>query len=132
MAARLKSFSYAFNGIKTLIHGEHNAWLHLASTLVIITMAFALKITASDWRWIILSIALVWFAEAFNTAIERLCNVVSRDFHEGIKASKDLAAGAVLICAIFAAVIGIVTLTPYLISPNEVPAFFDDICRTFL
>lgn len=112
--ARFRSFSYAFAGLRFLMRNEHNAWVHAALSLGVIATGIGLGVSAADWRWLILSIGLVWMAEAVNTAIEQLCDLVSPAPHPIIKASKDLAAGAVLVCAVVAALIGALTIYPYL------------------
>jgi diacylglycerol kinase (ATP) len=112
--ARLKSFVYAFRGIAYLVRSEYNAWLHLVATIAAIGAGLALRLSAEDWRWIGLAIALVWMAEAFNTSIERLCDVVGPEFDERIGHAKDVAAGGVLIVAIFALAIGIAVFLPRL------------------
>jgi diacylglycerol kinase (ATP) len=111
--ARAKSFRYAFSGLWLMLRTQHNAWVHLAATLLVCGAAVLLKVSASDWRWLIAAITLVWVAEALNTAFEHLCDVVSPGFHHAVQKSKDIAAGAVLICAIAAAGIGLVTFWPY-------------------
>jgi diacylglycerol kinase (ATP) len=98
VAARLKSFSFAFEGFAYMLRTQHNAWVHLVATIVVVTAGFALSVTADAWRWLIVALALVWVAEAMNTAFEHLCDVVSPDLHESVKRSKDIAAAAVL-CA---------------------------------
>lgn len=117
--SRFKSFGYAFSGLGLLLKAEHNAWIHLAATLVVIAVSFALGISVSDWRWIIVAIALVWSAEAFNTAIEGLCDIVSPGFDERIRVAKDVAAGGVLVFALAAALIGALTLGPYVLEMLE-------------
>ena len=112
--ARIKSFRYAFSGLWLMLSTQHNAWLHLIATLLVCAAGFVLKVSAEDWRWLIAAICLVWVAEALNTAFEYLCDVVSPDFHHAVQKSKDIAAGAVLICAMAAAGIGAVTFWPYL------------------
>lgn len=112
--ARIKSFRYALSGLLLMLRGQHNAWLHLAATILVCGAGLALNIGSSDWRWLIAAIALVWVAEALNTAFEHLCDVVSPDFHHAVQKSKDIAASAVLLCAIAAAVIGLMTFWPYL------------------
>jgi diacylglycerol kinase (ATP) len=114
IAARLKSFTYAFAGFAFMLRTQHNAWLHLLATFIVVAAGFALQVGANDWRWLIAAIALVWLAEAMNTAFEHLCDVVSPEFHQSVKRSKDIAAGAVLVAAIAAALIGVMTLWPYL------------------
>jgi len=112
--ARLESFKFAFAGLWSILKTQHNAWLHLAATALVIVAGFVLKISVADWRWIIVAVALVWFAEAMNTAFEHLCDVVSPEFHSSVKKAKDIAAGAVLICAVGAACLGATIFIPYL------------------
>lgn len=114
ISARIKSFRHAFAGLWSMLRTQHNAWVHLFATLLVCGAGVALNVSAQDWRWLIAAIALVWVAEALNTAFEHLCDVVSPDFHHAVQKSKDIAAGAVLICAFAAACIGIMTLWPYL------------------
>jgi diacylglycerol kinase (ATP) len=113
--SRLKSFRFAGRGLRWLVQDEHNAWLHLAASIVVVGAGLLLEISLSEWRWLVLSIALVWLAEAFNTALEDLCDHISPDFHVAIGRVKDLAAGAVLVASIAAALIGLSTLLPPLI-----------------
>src|SRR5690349_5594901 len=114
-AARLKSFTFAFAGIATMLRTQHNAWLHLLATILVIAAGFALNVSAEDWRWLVAAIVLVWTAEAVNTAFEHLCDVVSPEFHASVQKSKDIAAGAVLICVIGTAIIGLQVFVPYLL-----------------
>ncbi|MEP3276267.1 MAG: diacylglycerol kinase family protein [Stappiaceae bacterium] len=129
MKLRLKSVAYAVNGLNGMLRNEHNAWVHLAATLIVIVAGVTLQISFSDWRWIFAAICLVWIAEAVNTAIEHVCDVVSLEINQGIKAAKDVAAGAVLISAILAVLIGTLTLWPYFAERfgSDNPAF--EICR---
>lgn len=112
--ARLKSFTFAFAGFAFMLRTQHNAWVHLVATIGVIALGFALGVDADAWRWLIASIALVWVAEVMNTAFEHLCDVVSPEFHPSVKRSKDIAAAAVLVCVIAAALLGGITLWPYL------------------
>jgi diacylglycerol kinase (ATP) len=113
MAARGRSILYALEGLRFLVRNEHNAWIHALVSLSVVGAGGILQISANDWRWIVVSIGLVWIGEALNTAVEQLCNLVSPQPHPLIKASKDVAAGAVLICAVTAAIIGGLTFYPY-------------------
>jgi diacylglycerol kinase (ATP) len=114
VAARLKSFSYAIQGIGFVLRTQHNAWLHLLATLGVIMLALFLGFTPDDWRWLIVAMAIVWIAETINTAMEHLCDVVSPHYAEAVKRAKDIAAGAVLISAAAALLIGVLTFLPYL------------------
>lgn len=113
--ARLKSFTYAFEGFAFMLKTQHNAWLHLFASVGVIAAGFVLRVRADDWRWLIAAIALVWLAEAVNTAFEYVCDVVSPEFHPSVKRAKDIAAAAVLVAAIAAAGIGAVTFAPYVL-----------------
>lgn len=115
ISARLCSFRYAINSLRLLVRFEHNAWIHFAATLGAIAVGSILRLSLADWRWIGLAVALVWMAEAFNTAIEQLCNRVSPGPDPIVKAVKDMAAGAVLVAATAAALIGAATFLPYLL-----------------
>lgn len=110
---RLKSFSYALNGIQFMLKTQHNAWIHLAISILVIALSLFKNINNNDWRWIISAIAMVWFAETINTAFEFLCDVVSPELHLSVQKAKDIAAGAVLVCAIGAAILGVLTFLPY-------------------
>jgi diacylglycerol kinase (ATP) len=110
---RIRSFRHAIVGILRMIRCQHNAWIHAAATLVVLAAAFLLRVSASDWCWIILAISIVWTAEALNTAFEFLADAASPEFHPLIRDAKDVAAGAVLLTAIAAAVMGAIIFWPY-------------------
>jgi diacylglycerol kinase (ATP) len=110
---RVRSFRHAIAGILKMIRCQHNAWIHAAATLVVLAGAFLLRVSAGDWCWIILAISIVWTAEALNTAFEFLADAASPEFHPLVRDAKDVAAGAVLITAIAAAVIGVIIFWPY-------------------
>ncbi|MGZ5261503.1 MAG: diacylglycerol kinase family protein [Chthoniobacterales bacterium] len=111
---RIRSFRHAIVGVLRMIRCQHNAWIHAAATLAVIVTAFCLRISAADWCWIILAISIVWTAEALNTAFEFLADAASSEFHPLIRDAKDVAAGAVLITATAAAVIGGIIFWPYI------------------
>src|SRR5690349_7775376 len=88
----LKSFGYAVNGLKAVIRSEQNFRIHVLSGGLAVLMGFLLTISTVEWALIIACIAAVMGAETMNTAIEKLCDVVSPQCHEKIKIVKDLAA----------------------------------------
>ena len=112
--SRIKSFAYAFNGIKRLLLSQHNAWIHLVITVFVVVLGFVLQLSTVEWCLIVLAMMIVWTAEGVNTAIEFLSDAVSEHHHPLIESAKDIAAGAVLISAIGAVVIGILVLYPHL------------------
>ncbi len=111
---RIKSFGYAFKGIASLIKKEHNAWIHCTAIVVVTLAGFYFGITPTEWCIVVLCFGLVLAAEGFNTAIERLVDLVSPEYHPIAGDVKDVAAGAVLICAIAAAIVGMIVFIPYM------------------
>lgn len=114
LAARIRSFVYAGRGVRTMLASQHNAWIHAAATLVVFTAGVTFDVTRVEWMVLILAIVAVWTAEALNTALEFLCDVASPDFHPLIEKAKDVAAGAVLICAVGATAVGMLVFAPHL------------------
>ena len=115
LTKRLKSFAYAFNGLKILIKEEHNARIHLFLTFLVILMGIIFKINHYEWIIIIFAIGLVFALETVNSAIENMADFVCNQQNEKIKKIKDLSAAAVLITAIAAGLIGIIIFLPKII-----------------
>ena len=113
---RLNSFKYAFQGIGYLFKNEHNAWIHLFITVCVIIAGLLLHISLSEWIAIIITIGMVLAAEAFNTAIEALADVISSDYKRLIRRAKDVAAGGVLLAVIAAVAIGLIIFVPKLVT----------------
>jgi len=112
---RIRSFKYAIAGIWTMLKSQHNAWIHACATIAVVTAGFVFGISTAEWCWLVLAIIAVWMAEALNTAIEFLADVASPEFHPLVKKAKDVAAGAVLISAIGAIIIGIIIIGPHVL-----------------
>jgi diacylglycerol kinase (ATP) len=111
----LRSFGYAFSGIRELFKSEQNARIHLLISIGVVLAGFFLKISPVEWCIILLCIALVTAAEAFNTVLEKLTDHNFPQYHETARVVKDIAAGAVLICALMAACCGIIIFLPKLV-----------------
>ena len=103
---RASSFGFAFRGLKALVTQEPNARIHLLATVVALALGLALGLAPLEWCAVALAIALVWLAEAMNTAIETLCDLVHPEHHPLVSRAKDVAAAGVLCAAIGAAAIG--------------------------
>jgi diacylglycerol kinase (ATP) len=112
LTARLRSFSYALTGLVYVVTIEANMRVHLVAAILAIMLGIILKINVEEWRWIGLAIALVLVAETFNTAIEQACNAHGGGHNESIRIAKDVAAGAVLLCACLALGIGLSIYAP--------------------
>jgi len=114
LKARSLSFKYAFRGIVEVLRSQHNAWIHLIAACLVVFAGFWFNVSQSEWIAIIISIGMVFSAEAFNTAIELLVDKISPHYDEVAGKVKDVAAGAVLFAAIAAATVGIIIFVPKL------------------
>jgi len=113
-ASRTMSIVYALNGLLRLLY-EPNARIHLLATLLVAAAGLYFGIDGSSWILIIIAAGLVWIAEAFNTAIEKLCDYTCEgEWHQLIKHAKDISAAAVLIAAVVSISIGIFVFLPYI------------------
>ncbi len=112
---RAKSFGYAFAGIRTLLHDEHNSRIHVAAMIIAIILGFVFDISATEWCVVALCCGGVLMAEAMNSAVEAIADLVSPEFHPLIKKAKDVGAAGVLMMAIAAATAGIIIFLPKLI-----------------
>lgn len=109
---RIRSFGYAFNGIRLLITKEHNAWIHCFAAICVVIAGAVLGLSRMEWVAVVIVIGAVLAAEAVNSSIEALADLVSPEYNEAIKRTKDLAAGAVLLMAIAAAIVGLIIFIP--------------------
>lgn len=114
VSSTMRSIRNALAGLRHMLLTQHNARIHLAATVAAVAAGIGLRIAPEDWRWLIVAMALVWSAEALNTAFEHLCDAVAPEYREPVKRAKDIAAGAVLVCAIGALGLGISVFWPYL------------------
>lgn len=114
LSARAASFGHAGRGVAKLLATQHNTWIHALATACVLGLAIFLGLGRSEWVALLVAVALVWVAEALNTAIELLCDRVSPEHDPLIGHAKDVAAGGVLIAAAIAAVIGFLVLGPSL------------------
>ena len=114
IGARLKSIGYAARGFRELLLHEPNAWIHVVLTMFALDLAWWLRINRTDFALVVISIVFVWVAEAFNTVLEIMADlVVSRErYSRMIKRAKDISAGAVLIASVGALLTGIIMLGP--------------------
>lgn len=113
---RIRSFGYAFNGIRLLITKEHNAWIHCFAAICVVIAGAVLGLSRMEWVAVVIVIGAVLAAEAVNSSIEALADLVSPEYNEAIKHTKDLAAGAVLLMAIAAAIVGLIIFIPKICS----------------
>jgi len=112
MKRRIHSFKYAIRGIRMVIKSEKNMQIHLIIAVLVLIAGWFFNISTTEWMLCLLSFGLVLGAEMVNTAIEKLVDLASPQKHELAGKAKDMAAGAVLISALFAAVVGLVIFIP--------------------
>ncbi|MEO6610950.1 MAG: diacylglycerol kinase family protein [Chitinophagaceae bacterium] len=112
LRARLRSFTYALNGIADFLKQEHNALIHLLATAVVIALAFIFPLSGTEIILLAIVIGLVWITELVNTAIEKIVDFISVERKPEIKFIKDLAAAAVLLAAVVAVVTGCIIFIP--------------------
>ena len=111
---RIRSFKYAFSGLKLFFINDHNGRVHLFAAIIVIALSFYLQLSGFEWIAILSVISAVIVAEIINSAIEKLADVVSPEYHPKIKVVKDLAAAAVLVAAFTAVAVGLIIFLPKL------------------
>ena len=115
LVKRAKSFTYAGRGIWVFVKSTHNAWIHLVVLAVAVALGIYFNITVVEWMMLVLAGGFVLVAEAFNTAIEIDIDLTSPEYHPYAKDTKDVAAGAVLISAVTALIIGLFIFGHYVV-----------------
>jgi diacylglycerol kinase len=111
----IRSFAYAWNGFRICFVTEPNFRIHTLLALVAAIFAIVFQISAIEWIATGFCIAFVTAMEMLNTAIEKLCDLIHKDVHPGIKKVKDIAASAVLVSAIFSLATGLIIFLPKII-----------------
>ncbi|OON70986.1 diacylglycerol kinase family protein [Hymenobacter sp. CRA2] len=106
------SFGYALQGIREALLSEPHLRFHALATAAAVALGAWLGISRYDWALVALSIGAVWTAELMNTAVETIIDLVSPDFHPLAGRAKDVAAGAVLMTALAAVVVGLLVFGP--------------------
>lgn len=114
LSARVRSVRYALRGVRAVVASQHNAWVHVAATLSVVTAGIVVGLGRFEWLALVFAVMSVWTAEALNTAFELLCDVASPAFHPLVGRAKDVAAAAVLICAAGAVVVAAFVFGPHL------------------
>lgn len=112
MNKQIKSFTYALNGIRKAFGSEINLKIHFIFVFAVVVCGIVFKIDTFEWIACLICFALVIAAEMLNTAIEGIVNLVSPEKNEAAGRIKDISAGAVLICAVFSAIVGLIIFVP--------------------
>lgn len=113
--SRWLSFHYAFSGIAYVFRTQKNAWIHTVATLMAVILGIWLRISATSWAILLITIAAVWSAECINTAVEAAVDLISPQRHPLAKMAKDASAADVLFVAIGSVGVGTFLFGPALI-----------------
>ncbi len=108
----INSFKYAFEGIVTSFKTERNMKIHVLATVLVILLGVILKINKTEWILCTFAITIVISAELFNTALETIVDMITKEKNVKAKIAKDVSAGAVLVTAIGATVVGTIIFIP--------------------
>lgn len=108
----LKSFSYAITGIVTAVRSERNMRIHLILSIIAIGCSLFFSISLVEWLFVIVAIGGMFSLEILNTAVERVVDLVTEEYHPLAKQAKDLAAGAVFVYALTVMIIGLIIFLP--------------------
>ena len=116
IAKRLHSFRYAFAGLGVLFREEQNSWIHTLAAILAVIIGFVFHIRPWEWVAIVIVIGMVFTAEIINSSLERTADFVKAERDERKRDIKDLGAAAVLMCAITAAIVGMIVFLPKIIN----------------
>ena len=111
----IKSFGYAIAGVYFCLRHERNMKIHLLAAVIVICCGFYFHVTTTEWFVLLITIGIVMSLEMMNTAIEKTVDLVTADFKPFAKIAKDVAAGAVLLFAVIAVIIGAIIFLPYMV-----------------
>lgn len=111
----IDSFGYAIVGIFFCLRHERNMKIHYLAAVVVIGCGFYFHITKVEWMVLLIVIGIVMSLEMVNTAVEKTVDLATTDIHPFAKVAKDVAAGAVLLFAIIAVIIGAIIFLPYVV-----------------
>ncbi len=112
LTSRITAFGHAFRGWGHVLKTQQNAWIHSLIATLVLVMGLWLRVSTTEWAILILTIAMVFTAEFINTAIEAIVDLASPHHHPLAKVGKDVGAGAVLVAALAAIVVGLLILGP--------------------
>jgi undecaprenol kinase len=111
-----ETFKFALEGIRVSYINEKNIRFHIFFSVIVIVFAIIFNLTQTEWMFILVAIFGMIVVEMINTAIERVVDLVTEQFHPLAGQAKDIAAGAVLIYAILSIIIGMIIFIPKILS----------------
>ena len=112
----IQAMGHAMDGIFDVISQERNMRYHLTAAIVVVILGFLLLVDRLEWLWLLLAILVVFSAEFLNTVTEAVTDLLGEHHYDvNVKKAKDVAAGGVLITAIFAVLVGLIIFLPRII-----------------
>jgi len=108
----VKSFEYAFSGMRTAFRNEPNLRIHAVLALLALTLGLVLKLSFLEWVFLTFTIFYVITLELLNTVLEQVVNLVSPEIQPAAKIAKDVSAACVLLAAILSVIVGLVLFLP--------------------
>lgn len=116
LISRIRSFRYAGLGLLSMLRQQPNFFIQIVLAVIALGLGYFLKLSNQEWLWIVLCIGAVLSAEMFNTAIEKVTDIIQPEKDKRAGQVKDIAAGAVLVVSIMALVIGLIIFLPKIIA----------------
>ncbi|RID89459.1 diacylglycerol kinase family protein [Peribacillus asahii] len=112
----VKSFYFALRGIWEGVKTERNIRIHSMMTVVVILLGTYVSLNWIEWLFVLIAVTGTVALELVNSALERVVDLVTEEYHPLARQAKDMAAAAVLLYAVFSVIVGIVIFLPKLIS----------------
>lgn len=112
LASRKSSFKNAMNGFRTFAKFEVNGKIQLICAISALSLGYLFNISKGEWIALLITISVVLAVEIVNSAIERVCDLYSKEYSPQIREIKDLSASAVLVTSVAAMINGILILVP--------------------
>ncbi|HCF48861.1 MAG TPA: diacylglycerol kinase [Syntrophomonas sp.] len=111
----IRKFAWAISGLAAVIREEQNMRIHLLAAGAALGMGWILELERGEWGLLFIAIVLVLMAEVINTAIERTVDLMAPQYHPLAEKAKNMAAGAVLLSAVSAVILGVIIFGPHII-----------------
>jgi diacylglycerol kinase len=109
---RLQSIGWAAKGFIYFTTRTHAFWIQSVVVLSTFAVAATRQLTSGEWATLVLAGGLIFVAEALNTAVELVVDLVTREYHPLAGKAKDVSAGAVMVAALVAFAVTLVILVP--------------------
>lgn len=110
------SFHYALNGLRYFFGSDRNGKIELGCALSVIALGYIFRVSKLEWCLITVCIGMVLALEMFNTAIEKMADIVQPEYSTPVKIVKDVAAGAVMLAAAGSLIIGLIVFVPKILN----------------